>query len=114
MAFIIPEEDGLFRQRLKRIQQEKNSRNTLQQNAIENRIAIIKMREESVKDHDKIAFGLYLVADDIVRRLEQQRDENRPQHYDEEWNKLFCDAIVLLPEARRFADDCMMDCMKKG
>ena len=61
---------------------------------------------------DRMQFNLALLADDFVRLLEDIRDEKRPRTYGE-WDPGFCAAVVLLPEARRFADDCMMDCMKE-
>lgn len=62
---------------------------------------------------DRTEFDLALTADEIVKRLEDQRDKYRPHRYGEEWNPLFCQAVLLLPEARQFADDCMMYCMKE-
>ena len=58
-------------------------------------------------------FDLTLTADDIVRRLEELRDGNVPKTPYEPWNDNFCRAVELLPEARRFSDDCMMDCIKE-
>ena len=60
---------------------------------------------------ERMRFDLALTADDIVRRLENIRDEKRPRTYGE-WDEDFCRAVELLPEARRFADDCMMNCME--
>ena len=59
----------------------------------------------------RMQFDLALLADDIVRRLEDVRDDKRPRTYGD-WDKDFCEAVKLLPEARRFADDCMMNCME--
>lgn len=61
---------------------------------------------------DRMQFNLALLADDFVRLLEDIRDERRPRTYGE-WDPGFCTAVMLLPDARRFADDCMMDCMKE-
>ena len=61
---------------------------------------------------DRMQFNLALLAEDFVRRLEDIRDEKRPRTYGE-WDPAFCTAVILLPEARRFAEDCMMDCMKE-
>lgn len=58
---------------------------------------------------ERMQFDLTLLADDIVRRLEDVRDDKRPRTYGD-WDKDFCEAVKLLPEARRFADDCMMNC----
>lgn len=62
---------------------------------------------------ERMRFDLALTAEDIVRKLEQMRDENRPRTYGDSWNEAFCTAVRLLPEARRFADETMMDCMKE-
>ena len=59
----------------------------------------------------KRQFDLALTADEIVRMLEDVRDRTRPTKYNEEWRREFWTAIILLPEARTFAEDCEMDCM---
>lgn len=61
---------------------------------------------------EKMQFDLALTAGDIVRRLEDERDSKRPKTYGE-WDEDFCAAVVTLPEARAFADECMMNCMKE-
>jgi len=61
---------------------------------------------------ERFEFDLALTAEDIVKKLEEQRDANRPRRYGEEWNDKFCEAVLLLPEARQFAEDCMMYCVK--
>jgi len=73
-----------------------------------------KQRErerELIEWKKKRQFDLALDADDIVRRLEKIRDDNRPRTYGR-WPDLFWKAVILLPEARMFAEDCMMDCME--
>ena len=75
-----------------------------------------KMRErerESKEWAEKMRLDMAILADRIVERLEEVRDARRPRTYGEEWDESFCTAVVTLPEARRFADDCMMDCMKE-
>lgn len=62
---------------------------------------------------ERMAFDLALTADEIVRKLEDIRDENVPKTPDEPWNVPFRMAVGLLPEARRFAEDCMMDCIRE-
>ena len=62
---------------------------------------------------ERMQFDLALTADDIVRRLEELRDRNVPKTPYEPWSDNFCKAVELLPGARRFAEDCMMECMKK-
>ena len=56
-------------------------------------------------------FDLALIADRIVERLEDVRDEHRPRTYGA-WDKEFYMAVRLLPEARRFAEDCEMECIE--
>ncbi len=60
---------------------------------------------------ERMRFDLALTAEDIVRRLEEIRDEKRPRTYGD-WDEDFCNAVVLLPEARQFAEDCMMNCIE--
>lgn len=62
---------------------------------------------------ERMAFDMSLTADDVVRKLEEIRDAHRPRTYGP-WDEAFCMAVRLLPEARRFAEDSMMDCTKKG
>ena len=74
----------------------------------------LKMRKRANEQKEWVArfrFDLALTADDIVRRLEEIRDEKRPRTYGE-WDEDFCMAVELLPAARQFAEDCMMDCME--
>ena len=61
---------------------------------------------------DRMQFDLALTAEDIVRRLEELRDAHRPRTYGS-WDPEFVRAVGLLPEARRFAEDCMMNCVKE-
>lgn len=74
----------------------------------------LKMQKNAI-EHEawvkRMLFNLALTAEDIVRRLEDVRDEKRPRTYGE-WDEDFCKAVELLPEARQFAEDCMMDCME--
>lgn len=55
---------------------------------------------------DRMRFDLAMTALDIVDRLEDVRDERRPRRYGEEWDEGFCAAVVTLPDARAFADEC--------
>lgn len=76
----------------------------------------LQMRKRAIEFQqwkERLRFDLALTADEIVRKLEEQRDRNVPATVGEAWNDLFCEAVELLPEARRFADDCMMYCMKE-
>jgi len=76
----------------------------------------LKMRKEAqafAAWKDRMQFDLALTASQIVDMLEDQRDRNVPKTPDEPWNKLFCQAVILLPAAKRFAQDCMFDCVRK-
>lgn len=61
---------------------------------------------------DRMQFDLALAADQIVEKLEEQRDQNAPKTAGEPWNKQFCRAVRLLPAARRFAEDLMFNCIE--
>ena len=56
---------------------------------------------------ERMRFDLALRADEILERLEEQRDRNCPKTPDEEWSREFCEAIRLIPAARRFAQECL-------
>lgn len=74
-----------------------------------------RMRKEAQSFREwkaRARFDLALTADQILEKLEQMRDENMPRTPGEKWNARFCEAVRLIPEARRFAEDCMADCMK--
>jgi hypothetical protein len=61
---------------------------------------------------DRMRFDLYLAAEEIVSRLENERDSKRPRTYGDRWDPDFCAAVDALPKARIFADDCMMNCIE--
>ena len=84
-----------------------------QQRTAEKALQMRKRRAEFEEWKERMRFDLALTADDIVRKLEETRDAYRPRRYGEEWDERFCRAVLLLPEARKFADDCMMECMKE-
>ena len=76
----------------------------------------LQARKRAIEDREwkeKMQFDLALAADQIVQRLEEERDKNVPHTADEPWNDDFAGAIRVLPEARRFADDCMMNCTER-
>ena len=73
--------------------------------AIEHR----RTQEEFRKWKERMQFDLHLTAGEILKRLEQIRDENEPGP-DDDWNEEFCRAIELIPEARRFVEDMAMEC----
>ena len=72
-----------------------------------------KRQHELEEWKNRRQFDLMLMADRIVERLEETRDEYRPRTYGD-CDERFCMAVKLLPEARRFAEDCEMDCNRKG
>ena len=72
-----------------------------------------KEAQEFAEWKDRTQFDLYLTADKILELLERRRDENVPKTADEPWNEKFCEAIRLIPEAKRFCEDCLMKCMKE-
>lgn len=72
-----------------------------------------RVREREFREwKERMQFDLALTAEDIVRRLDELRDAHRPKTYGA-WDPEFVRAVGLLPEARRFAEDCMMNCMKE-
>ena len=71
-----------------------------------------KVQEEFLKWKDDMKFDLHLTALQILMRLEEIRDENAPGP-DGEWNEEFCRAVELIPEARRFYEDTIMDCIEE-
>ena len=77
----------------------------------------LKMRKEEYELEawkERMRFDLFLAADRILEMLEKQRDVNIPRSPDETWNPRFCEAIRVIPAARRFAENCLMDCTKGG
>lgn len=77
----------------------------------------IKMRKEAYELEawkERMRFDLFLTADRILEMLEEQRDLNIPKYADDNWNAKFCEAIRVIPAARRFAENCLIDCTKGG
>ena len=68
-----------------------------------------RTQEEFQKWKEQMRFDLYLTAIEILKRMEQIRDDNMPGP-DDEWNEAFRTAIELIPEARQFYEDMMMEC----
>lgn len=54
-------------------------------------------------------FEMDLMAFSLLRKLEEQRDTYAPTHPDDDWSEEFCEAVRMLPEVRRFAEDCWYD-----
>lgn len=61
---------------------------------------------------ERFKYDMALTAFQIVQLLEEQRDNNLPNRPESDWNSAFCEAIELLPKARRFAEDCWFDCVE--
>ena len=61
---------------------------------------------------ERVDFDMYLAADKALESLEQQRDENRPRRYGEDWNEKFAEAVRLIPEVREMVDYFLMKCTK--
>lgn len=71
-----------------------------------------RVQEEFLKWKEEMKFSLHLTALQILMRLEEIRDAHQPAA-DGEWDSEFRTAIELIPEARRFAEDSMMECIKE-
>ena len=69
-----------------------------------------RTHEEFLKWKEKMRFDMYLTASQILMILTCQRDMNAPKHPDDEWSEEFRTAIELIPEARQFYEDTMMEC----
>lgn len=70
----------------------------------------MRFQKEHKQRVQRMQFDMALLADRIVNKLEQMRDESRPKSYGEEWNDEFCAAVKLLPAARAFAEECEINC----
>ena len=58
-----------------------------------------KREDRAFRDRvERMDFDMYCLLGVVLNRLEQQRDQNRPRRYGEEWNDQFCDAVRLIPE----------------
>lgn len=79
----------------------------------ENAIRMRKNAIELAAWKDRMRFDLFLLADKLLEMLEEQRDLNVPKTPDEPWNQKFCEAIRMIPAARRFAESCLMDCIRR-
>jgi DNA primase len=76
----------------------------------------LQMRKNAIELQqwkDRMTFDLSLTAQDIVKKLEDVRDQKRPHRFGEEWDANFCAAVVTLPDAREFAEECVMNSMKE-
>jgi hypothetical protein len=57
-------------------------------------------------EDDKQLFAEWEKAEEYVYILERVRDTNAPKTPDDDWNDAFCLAIEMIPDAKRYADDC--------
>lgn len=75
-------------------------------------MALRAFREgQELEGWKKIAtFRLCLMADKIVQRIEEIREEFRPRTYGE-WDERFVLAVKYLPEAREFVEECEINNM---
>ena len=78
----------------------------LRERQFKNEPSVIATQRTRDDEYDRLLFRQWVVADSIVKRLEEIREENEPKSLDNNWNDDFCNAISLLPEARRFAEEC--------
>ena len=58
---------------------------------------------------ERLNYDMFLAVSTALDRMEEQRDENRPRRYGEEWNKEFCDAVTAIPELRSAVEYFMME-----
>lgn len=111
MACRIPGEtasQAQFRQRMERAQQAQEEQKQRRSDEIRRQIEYREWLEEMRQWKDRVEYGLYLVSGMILDRLIRQRDENLPQDPDGEWNGKFCEAVQMIPEAKRFVEDMSM------
>ena len=117
MAFKIPGEspaEERFRKRMERAKQAQEEREKKVQASVSFQIAHREHEEEMRKWQERMSFDMYLLADRILERVEEQIRKHAPKTPEEPWSEEFCNAVRMLPEARQFAKDCMIDCTKQG
>lgn len=116
MAFRIPGEtprQAAMRQRVERANKAQEERENQRKASVEFAIAIRELQTKNRDQEARMWFDLYLIADRILARLEEIRDENAPKHPEDEWNEDFCIAIELIPEAKMFVEECLIRCTKE-
>lgn len=101
-----------IRERVNRTNAYNAERKTQEYDRIKQAISLRHEQEEFEEWKKIMRFEIALSAFQIVRKLEDQRDMNVPQPPDFVWNSLFCEAIRMIPEAKRFAQDCWYDCVE--
>ena len=73
----------------------------------------LKRKREDVdfkKRVEKLDYDMYLSLSARLTQLENQRDDNRPRRYSEEWNDKFCEAVRMIPEVKRYMDYFAIQC----
>lgn len=101
-----------IRDRIARHAEDNRERDLKEHERVRRAVEHRRTREEFLKWKEKMGFDMYLTASQILMILTCQRDMNEPKHPEDEWSEEFRTAIELIPEARRFVEDSMMDCIE--
>lgn len=112
MPFNIPSDNTAFRDRVERAREARIEQDRLQHDIVARRIAEREFEAEFQRWKAWMEWGLYLVALQILMTLERQRDDNVPSSPEDQWNDAFCEAVELIPEARRFFEEMSIVCIK--
>lgn len=67
-----------------------------------------ELAEEEQRKEETL-FRFWAVSDDLLKKVTEQRDVNRPKSIDEPWSDAFCTAIRILPDVRELARDAWLD-----
>lgn len=59
-------------------------------------------RQRFAEHLDRLNFDMYLAVMGAIFRLEEQRDQNRPRRYSDDWNDQFAEAVEMLPELKEY------------
>ena len=59
---------------------------------------------------EKLDFEMYLAVCSAYNRMEQQREQNRPRRYSDDWNQAFADAVAVIPELKESIEYFAMQC----
>ena len=65
---------------------------------------------EFKKRVEKLDYDMYLSISARLSSLEQQRDDNRPRRYSEDWNDKFCEAVNIIPVIKRYMEYFAIQC----
>ena len=98
-----------IRDRIARHAEDNRERDLQEHERVRRAVEHRRTREEFLKWKEDMGFNMYLTATQLLMVLTCQRDMNAPKHPDDEWSDEFRRAIELLPEARRFYEDMMME-----